>query len=542
MTFVETESNQEIASGLHPNRLKPLRLNWLSEYSHIDPANPTDEGYFSPIQEQYLAARIQEANKAQTLLDSDFNFDADQQAEAARIIAEGKRATQALFEVNMPFALMMARASVGIEHPYVVQKIKAKKFARIAGNAIGTYAPIARLKSPLADLEHRSMSALEGLWKATNKFEANRDAKFITFAAWYIQGQIEQDSHSEEHAGVRLPEYRHMELGAFFRDNPMMDPETMPYDIEKLLAATSYTEFPDSITNNEMSPDYGTGDDDEPDDIADRFGVPPGQGYDAELVLDLFNNDVDAVLESMASREADVIRLRYGFATGEPLTLDAAGKIVGVTRERVRQIESKTLSKMRHRSRSEIIKPYWNDTILGDLSSAVEQQYGRRGDYSTSLGRITARLTSHSPYDQERGNPPTMNEYHEQEEKKAWQAYAGEKWDLPPRATRHAKVVEVQPDGIQRIKDILTNAQLYNFQESFGKNVNTPLPVSLFNRIAIACGDKRLTQPQVDEIQVYFENNVMSSMIDTLGDDFSLERTEKLFEALHVKLRIPEQQ
>ena len=539
MIIAETESSPEITSSLDPKRLKKLRLNWLSEYSHIDPDSPTDEGYFSPIQEQYLGSCIQEAKKAQEFLDLNLEFDADQQTEAASIIAEGQKAIQALFEVNIPFALMYARASVGIEYPSVVQKIKDKKFTRIAGTAIGTYVPIARLKSPFADLENRSISALEGLWNAAKNFKGDRDAKFITFAAWDIQSRITRDCHSEEHAGVRLPEHRHDEIGTFFRNNPMMDPETMPSSIEQFLAVTSHIEFPSSLTNNEISPDYRNSDDDELDDIADVFGVARGQGYDAEVAFNFADEELWAVLQTLEPIETQVISLRFGLVTGEPLTLDEIGEIIGSSGERVRQIESKAMSKMRHPSRSQTLRDYLSDgKLIDDLSSAYEQQHGRRGDYSLSIGRIAAQMTSNRLYNKENQTPPTLKEYREQEERKDWQAYANEKWESPVRTARYSEVLGL--DGVQRIKDILTNAQLYNFQVSFGKAVNTPLPVGLFNRIALACGDKRLTRPQVDEIQGYFENNVMPSMIDALGDDFSLERAEKLFEALHLKLRVPE--
>lgn len=539
MTIAEMESNSEITSSLDPKRLKKLRLNWLSEYSHIDPDNSTDKGYFSPAQEQYLGSCIQEAEKTQEVLDLNLDIEPDQQTEAMRIITEGEKATQALFEVNIPFAIMLARASVGIEYPSVVQKIKAKNFTRIAGNALGTYAPIAHLKSPFADLENRSISALEGLWKAAKSFKADHNAKFITFAAWRIQKQIEYDCHNEEHAGVRLPEHRHDEIGAFFRNNPMMDPETMPSSIQQLLTVTGYTKFPGSLINNEISLDYKNSDDDEPDDIADVFGVARGQGYDAEVAFNFVDEELRAVLQTLRPIETRVVALRFGLITGEPLTLDEISKIIKRPRERVRQIESKAMLKMKHPSRSQTLRDYMgDDTLLDELSSAYEQQHGRRGDNSLSIGRIAAQLTSNHLYDKENQTPPTLEEYHEQEERKAWQVYEGEKWESPVRTARYGEVIE--SDGVQRIKDILSNSQLYNFQVSFGKSVNTPLPVGLFERIAVACGDRRLTRPQVDEIQAYFENNVMPSMIDALGDDFSLERAENLFEALHVKLRVPE--
>ena len=73
----------------------------------------------------------------------------------------------------------------------------------------------------------------------------------------------------------------------------------------------------------------------------------------------LLQEQLDAVLDTLSEREAGVISMRFGLTTGEQLTLDEIGKVYGVTRERIRQIESKTLDKLRHRSRSSVLEPFF---------------------------------------------------------------------------------------------------------------------------------------------------------------------------------------
>ena len=72
----------------------------------------------------------------------------------------------------------------------------------------------------------------------------------------------------------------------------------------------------------------------------------------------LLQDQLQQVLQTLSEREAGVVRLRFGLTDGQPKTLDEIGKVYGVTRERIRQIESKTMSKLRHPSRSQVLRDY----------------------------------------------------------------------------------------------------------------------------------------------------------------------------------------
>ena len=72
----------------------------------------------------------------------------------------------------------------------------------------------------------------------------------------------------------------------------------------------------------------------------------------------LLQEQLESVLDTLSDREAGVVRMRFGLTDGQPKTLDEIGKVYGVTRERIRQIESKTMSKLRHPSRSQVLRDY----------------------------------------------------------------------------------------------------------------------------------------------------------------------------------------
>ena len=76
------------------------------------------------------------------------------------------------------------------------------------------------------------------------------------------------------------------------------------------------------------------------------------------LPISLLQEQLDSVLDTLSERERGVVRMRFGLTDGQPKTLDEIGQVYGVTRERIRQIESKTMSKLRHPSRSQVLRDY----------------------------------------------------------------------------------------------------------------------------------------------------------------------------------------
>ena len=92
-------------------------------------------------------------------------------------------------------------------------------------------------------------------------------------------------------------------------------------------------------------------------DVLDKADPELDPSHQVEYLL--LQEQLSAVLDTLSEREAGVISMRFGLTTGEQMTLDEIGKVYGVTRERIRQIESKTLDKLKHRSRSQVLEPYF---------------------------------------------------------------------------------------------------------------------------------------------------------------------------------------
>jgi RNA polymerase primary sigma factor len=88
--------------------------------------------------------------------------------------------------------------------------------------------------------------------------------------------------------------------------------------------------------------------------IEDSEAIQPGEA----VSFTLLQEQLHSVLDTLSEREAGVVSMRFGLTDGQPKTLDEIGKVYGVTRERIRQIESKTMSKLRHPSRSRILRDY----------------------------------------------------------------------------------------------------------------------------------------------------------------------------------------
>jgi DNA-directed RNA polymerase sigma subunit (sigma70/sigma32) len=97
--------------------------------------------------------------------------------------------------------------------------------------------------------------------------------------------------------------------------------------------------------------------------------MDPGEDFFEHIrsTYGMLQDQLNDVLETLSEREAGVIRLRFGLINGEPHTLDQIGQVYGVTRERIRQIETKALSKLRHPSRSQVLRDYFEGIADPDL-------------------------------------------------------------------------------------------------------------------------------------------------------------------------------
>jgi len=274
-----------------------------------------------------LSLQVEAGLFAEEMITKDKKMDKKLKRELETLVLQGKRAKNHLLEANLRLVVSLAKRYTGRGMLFLdlIQE----------GNL--------------------------GLIRAVEKFDYTKGYKFSTYATWWIRQAITR-AMADQARTIRIPVHMVEVINKLARVQRQMlqdlgrepTPEELAKELdmtpEKVVEVQKYGREPISL----HTPLGEEGDSEFGDLIEDSEAIVPADA----VSFTLLQEQLHSVLDTLSEREAGVVAMRFGLTDGQPKTLDEIGKVYGVTRERIRQIESKTMSKLRHPSRSQVLRDY----------------------------------------------------------------------------------------------------------------------------------------------------------------------------------------
>ena len=274
-----------------------------------------------------LSLQVEAGLFAEEMITKDKKMDKKLKRELETLVLQGKRAKNHLLEANLRLVVSLAKRYTGRGMLFLdlIQE----------GNL--------------------------GLIRAVEKFDYTKGYKFSTYATWWIRQAITR-AMADQARTIRIPVHMVEVINKLARVQRQMlqdlGREPTPVELakeldmtpEKVVEVQKYGREPISL----HTPLGEEGDSEFGDLIEDSEAIVPADA----VSFTLLQEQLHSVLDTLSEREAGVVAMRFGLTDGQPKTLDEIGKVYGVTRERIRQIESKTMSKLRHPSRSQVLRDY----------------------------------------------------------------------------------------------------------------------------------------------------------------------------------------
>ncbi|MBM3659553.1 MAG: RNA polymerase sigma factor RpoD, partial [Actinobacteria bacterium] len=278
-------------------------------------------------QEVRLAQRLEAGVLAQGRLDEEADLSRETRASLQAVVTDGELAKRHLIEANLRLVVSIAKRYVnrGMALLDLVQE----------GNL--------------------------GLMRAVEKFDYTKGFKFSTYATWWIRQAITR-AIADQARTIRIPVHMVETMNKVLRVQRAMLQElgrepTVDEVAEKVDMSPERVRDIQRIALEPLSLETPVGEEDDSflgDFVADDTAISPDSAAEKERLKD----EIETALLELNPREQQVMRLRFGLDDGQVRTLEEVGKEFGVTRERIRQIESKTLAKLRHPTRSQRLRDY----------------------------------------------------------------------------------------------------------------------------------------------------------------------------------------